>query len=138
MTTSSQQPDYSTILSSDDVVTITGYDPTETLTISSPSIYDYSTNNSISTISITGGSGSTYSSIYSIGTDTISFPDLSNITITVPTEFVNTFPNWDKIEKMRKEYPGLDIAMKKFEEVYKMVEDDWQAQQGNKYGSNRS
>lgn len=138
MTTSSQQPDYSTILSSDDIITITGYDPTETITIPSPVLYDYNNSSSVSTISVAGGNGAAYSSIYSIGSDTISFPDLSTITITLPEEFVNTFPDWDKIEKMRKEYPGLDIAMKKFEEVYKMVEDDWEAQQGNKYGTNRS
>lgn len=49
------------------------------------------------------------------------------------TEFVNGFPNWKKIEEMRKEYPALDIALKKFQEVYTMVEDDWQAHKGQKY-----
>lgn len=112
----SPQPVYSTILSNDDLVTITGISD----------CYTYSTAGSIGTITLS---------------DTISFPsnlDTITITDTVSKEFINAFPNWDKMEKMRKEYPSLDIAMKKLEEVYKMVEDDWKAQQGQKYGSNRS
>lgn len=115
MTTSSQQPDYSTILSSDtvDVVTITSSD------------YYYSTDYSGSTITLTMD-------------NTITFPENFEPIILephLPKEFVDTFPDWDKVEKMCKEYPGLDIALKKFQEVYKMVEDDWQAKQGQKYGN---
>lgn len=123
MTTSSQQPDYSTISSS----VLTSDDAVDTITISSSGTYyatDYSFNHNIGTITLTGTR------------DTISFPsNFDNISIGsyFPQEFVNSFPDWDKIEEMRKEYPALDIAMKKFEEVYKMVEDDWQAQKGQKY-----
>ena len=139
MTTSSQQPDYSTILSSDtvDVVTITSSDcyystmsnnSTVDVLTGAPSDYyystDYSLGSNIGTITLTG-----------IGSDTISFPDPIILEPHLPKEFVDTFPTWDKVEKMCKEYPGLDIALKKFQEVYKMVEDDWQAKQGQKYGN---
>ena len=129
MTTSSQQPDCSTILSSD-------LTTDDIITISSP-YYSagYNYNSNISTITLTGSGNTTYT-IPSLTGDTISFPDsINTIESYFPKEFINSFPNWDKIEEMRKEYPALDIAMKKFEEVYKMVEDDWQAQKGQKYGN---
>ena len=115
------QQDYSTTLSSDDIITISN--------IASPSQWDLSTMASV-----------TLPASY-IGADTISLSniDLTNISWTLETkEFVDSFPNWSKVAEMREEYPALDIAMKKFEEVYKMVEDDWEAQKGNKYGTNRS
>ena len=130
MTTSSQQPNYSTILGSD-------LTTDDIITISSGTSPYYSTDHdfisNIGTITLTGSSGTTYS-IPSLSGDTISFPDsISTIESYLPKEFVNAFPNWDKVEKMRKEYPALDIALKKFQEVYTMVEDDWQAQKGQKY-----
>lgn len=118
------QPDCSTTLSSDDIITIS----------SVPSVdfsWDTSTMNSITLP--TGY-------INSVDTITVSNIDLtSRINWNIEsTEFVNCFPDWSKVAEMRAQYPGLDIAMKKFEEVYKMVEDDWEAQQGRKYGINNT
>lgn len=48
-------------------------------------------------------------------------------------EFVDCFPEFEKIKEMCDQYPALDIALKKFEEIYKMVEDDYTAQKGKKY-----
>jgi hypothetical protein len=43
----------------------------------------------------------------------------------LPEEWVNTFPEWDRVEKMCQEYPGLRIAFDKFKTVYKLVKDDY-------------
>ena len=119
------QPDYLTISSSSD----------STVTIAVPDL-------DIVTLDINNMSSSAYNyggGYLSTDTITLSNIDLTGINWTAETkEFVDCFPNWSKISEMRNQYPALDIAMKKFEEVYKMVEDDWQAQQGNKYASNRS
>ena len=105
----------------------------DTITISCPDIYNYDYH-------VGNLTASTISTV-SINTDYLSEIDIGNINISdeyyrIPTEFVNTFPDWEKINKMRSEYPALDIALKKFQEVYTMVEDDWQAQQGQKYRDN--
>lgn len=130
MTTSSQQPDYSTILISDPAIDST----LDTITISSAdssyysSQYDFSTS-SIGTITLTGSSGATYT-VPSMSGSTISFPsNFDNITIgnLFPEEFVNGFPDWNRVEQMCKLYPGLEIALKKFREVYTMVKDDYDA-----------
>lgn len=130
MTISSQQPDYSTILT--DNFTLDNAVDTITVTAPDPGYYSAgsSVNTNIGTITLNG-----------IGGDTISFPsNFDGITIGnyFPEEFVNAFPDWDKVEEMRKEYPALDIALKKFQEIYTMVEDDWRAQQGQKYGNQHS
>ena len=40
-------------------------------------------------------------------------------------EFVDAFPDYDKIQKMCKQYPGLRIAYEKFVTTYKLVKDDY-------------
>ena len=40
-------------------------------------------------------------------------------------EFVDCMPDFNKIEKMCKEYPGLAIAFEKFKTVYKLVKDHY-------------
>jgi hypothetical protein len=40
-------------------------------------------------------------------------------------EWQDGFPDWDRIQKMCKEYPGLQIAFDKFKTVYKLVKDDY-------------
>jgi hypothetical protein len=42
-----------------------------------------------------------------------------------PVDFVNAFPDWDKVEKMCEEYPGLKIAFEKFKTTYKLVVDHY-------------
>lgn len=122
MTTFSQQPDYSTILSSDDIITISN---------------DYCSSNNIDTINNMPSVAYTYDFNSS---DTITLSGINSTSFNWDdfnqTEFVNCFPNWGEVERMRKEYPALDIALKKFQEVYKMVEDDWDAKHGRKYGNN--
>jgi len=42
-----------------------------------------------------------------------------------PEEFVDSFPEWARIEKMCKEYPGLAIAFEKFKTTYYLVKDEY-------------
>jgi hypothetical protein len=127
MSNFSQQPDCLTTLSEPDLTLDSTLD---TITISDTGLYYNSAHTS--SVCTTSSAGTiTLTGVYSIGTDTISFPDLS--TVTFPVEWENKFPDFDRVQDMRKEYPGLDIALKKFQEVYKMVEDDYLAQKGQKY-----
>ena len=40
-------------------------------------------------------------------------------------EFDGRFPDYSRVMDMCKEYPGLDIAYRKFKEIYKMVKEDF-------------
>jgi hypothetical protein len=101
-----------------------------TVTGSSISDYSYNNSNTISTItlgpSITsiGAVGGTYS-IGNIGsgTDTISIN--SSFTFNLPEEWVDSFPDWHRVEDMCKKYPGLEIALRNFQTVYQLVKDDY-------------
>lgn len=73
--------------------------------------------------------GSGASSSYTIGN--IETIDLSHIesfdTFTgfYKDEFDGRFPDYERVQDMCKEYPGLEIAYRKFKEVYKMVKEDY-------------
>jgi hypothetical protein len=61
-----------------------------------------------------------------IGTVSISNIDTTEYTINWGNEeWVNSFPEWSRIEEMCKEYPGLKIAFEKFKTTYKLVKDDY-------------
>jgi hypothetical protein len=111
-------------------------DLSDTTTVTGSSISDYSysyDSNTISTItlgpSITsiGAVGGTYSigNISSVGsgTDTISIN--SSFTFNLPEEWVDSFPDWHRVEDMCKKYPGLEIALRNFQTVYQLVKDDY-------------
>jgi len=74
----------------------------------------------VSSFSI-GGAGATVGGITSIG----NINSYGNYTISLPEEWVDCFPDFDRIEKMCKEYPGLAIAFDKFKTTYKLVRDDY-------------
>lgn len=82
--------------------------------------------------------GSTTSSSYTIGN--IETIDLSHIdTFTSFTnfykdEFDGRFPDYERVQEMCKEYPGLDIAYRKFKEVYKMVKEDFDGKERERRG----
>ena len=67
----------------------------------------------------------------SIDYSNMSTVSISNIDTTEYTinwgneEWVNSFPEWGRIEEMCKEYPGLKIAFEKFKTTYKLVKDDY-------------
>ena len=117
MNNSSAQDTYSITL--DDTITLTSTIDIGTITFpSSSTSYTYS--NAYPTISV--GSG-TVASISNISTATTSTFD--SFRINLPEEWVDTFPDWDRVEKMCQEYPGLRIAFDKFKTVYKLVKDDY-------------
>lgn len=125
MTTSSQPLDYS--ITSNDVgfiaqdISIVSNDiisidlssvssDTITLTSSYNSSFGYSTMTTSTGISNTAiGSGS--------GTSTFIWKS--------PEEWVDTFPDYERIQKMCDMYPGLKIAFEKFKTTYKLVKDDY-------------
>jgi hypothetical protein len=101
--------DVNSVLS--DTITLTG----------STGNYSYSTG---STVTISNGG-------YSIGNSgiggagTISSIGATQFNWKMPEEFVDAFPDYDRIEKMCKEYPGLAIAFEKFKTVYNLVKDHY-------------
>lgn len=99
-------------------------DSIDTLTITSDPNGNYHFNTVSSGVSsITGAAGSTYT-IGNIA-NTISSINISDYKVTMPEEWVNCFPDFDRIEKMCKEYPGLKIAYDQFKTVYALVRDDY-------------
>jgi hypothetical protein len=40
-------------------------------------------------------------------------------------EWVNSFPDWQRVENMCKKYPGLEVALRNFRTVYTLVKDDY-------------
>ena len=134
MTISSAQLDCSITSSNLDTITLTD---TITINNSSSSSYYYTTGGgtggfSSDTITISGGgAGSTYT-IGAIGagsggfsTQGISAIDPSIFTWKTPEEFVDAFPDFERIKKMCEQYPGLKIAYEKFVTTYKLVKDDY-------------
>ena len=115
----------------------TAFPDTVTLTNSGSSYY-YSTGITNTVNISTGGS----SMGYTIGSNITSIPSMtisSNGNVGIGTisglnastfewknhEFVDAFPDYDRIQKMCKQYPGLRIAYEKFVTTYKLVKDDY-------------
>ena len=137
MNNSSAQQDYLTTLNDTfDVGNIT-------IDVASSSSYTLPDISSLdnSTITLTGsnsvgnvviGGGYTYSTMASGANgisaqsiDTITISNLNDFNWMAPTEWVNGFPDWGRIEKMCNEYPALKIAFEKFKTTYKLVQDDY-------------
>ena len=85
-----------------------------------------------------GGSGSTISispsmtinSSGGIGIGTISSISISGAGSSTfnwkaPEEFVDTLPDFNRIQKMCEQYPGFKIAFEKFKTTYYLVKDDY-------------
>ena len=73
-------------------------------------------------------SGSGSAGGYTIATgSTITLNDINATSFNwkMPEEFIDAFPDFDRVERMCKEYPGLAIAFEKFKTVYKLVKDDY-------------
>lgn len=69
------------------------------------------------------------------GAYTVSIPSSSDtITLTgidsysafnIPVEWIDTFPQWSRVQDMCEKYPGLKIAFENFKVIYEMVKDDY-------------
>jgi len=81
---------------------------------------------SISTIHSASACPTTYT-IGTIGTsDTITISNInSTFGWTVSKEWVDAFPEWARVDKMCKEYPSLEIALRNFQTIYQLVKDDY-------------
>ena len=79
---------------------------------------------SMDTITISGGGAG---SAYTIGSGAgIIAQDIgTTFTWKLPEEFVDAFPDYDRVQQMCKEYPGLKLAYEKFVTTYKLVRDHY-------------
>jgi hypothetical protein len=112
MTTSSVPLDYSTIstINTGDTITITSLpDSMYSYNNMSTGFSGVSLSNSISTLSISTGT----------------YDMLETYTVSLPEDWVNQFPNWDRVKNMCKQYPSLEIALRNFETIYQLVKDDY-------------
>jgi nicotinic acid mononucleotide adenylyltransferase len=86
---------------------------TDTITLTSGLTYTYAASPSISTL--TTSTISTISSIDNIG----------SFNWSGGKDFIDKFPEWDRIKSMCKQYPSLEIALRNFETIYQLVKDDY-------------
>ena len=119
MTTSLAQENCSITLTSEQLNALST-SSLDTITLSSTSsTYCYSSATA-STICFTGTGGTYYSTCPSTTIGTISIGGLWG-----SAEWVDSFPEWNRIEKMCKEYPALKLAFDKFKNTYNLVKDDY-------------
>jgi hypothetical protein len=114
----------------------------DTITLSSPAIdaftIDTSTMANITSgynnVTIGGGSGiyytapTTINSISALTTAQIqglTTIDTSTFSFKMPEEWEDRFPDFNRIQKMCKEYPGLQIAFEKFKTTYLLVKNHY-------------
>ncbi len=132
MNNSSQEQTFTITLDDDiDLVPLNG---TTDITISSWSADNIPALTSTDIVTLTGGSYHTHSSSsFTIGnietTDLSGIESFTAFTNLYKEEFDGRFPDYEKVLDMCKEYPGLEIAYKKFKEVYKMVKEDYDGKQ---------
>ena len=101
---------------------------TITLTSSTGSSYYYNTGAGVGgsgNIVISGSGSASGYTIASGSTVTLNDVNTTSFNWKMPEEFIDAFPDYDRVEKMCKEYPGLAIAFEKFKTVYKLVKDDY-------------
>ena len=116
MNTSLAQDIYS--ITSSDTITLTS-----TASSSSGTSYYYNTGGSSGTVTLTSSTGSGYAG--GVIAQDLTAIDPNIFTWKTPEEFVDAFPDFDRIQKMCKTYPGLKIAYEKFVTTYKLVKDDY-------------
>ena len=73
--------------------------------------------------------GTSYGSFNTSNIETNSFTGSWTI-----EEFDGRFPDYSKVIDMCKQYPGLEIAYRKFKEIYKMVKEDYDGKEREKRG----
>lgn len=135
MTTSSPQTtcwtsstDYATSCIPDvSTITLSGlsgnYSSTDTITYTSGTGYSYGAGSTI-----TVGSACiptlTTAQLNAISGAGINFNN-APFTIHFPEEWVDKFPDFQRVQKMCEEYPGLKIAFEKFKTTYRLVKDHY-------------
>lgn len=131
MSNSSQEQIFTITLDSD---TDTNSICDNVVTWNTTSIPALTTNDIITLTGSPYASGSvTYSNIETI--DLSAIETFSSFTNLYKEEFDGRFPDYDRVQEMCKEYPGLDIAYRKFKEVYKMVKEDYDGKERVRRGN---
>jgi hypothetical protein len=129
MNNSSVQESYSiTSNSSSDTVTLTNStvltNSTGSSTLYTSGINGFGSNTiaipSVGSVYTVGGSANTVTFGGSSGSGSASSYIWKN-----PEEFVDTFPDYNRIQKMCEEYPGLKLAYEKFVTTYKLVKEHY-------------
>ena len=126
MSISSVPADYS--LTSSDTITFSPSITADTITINNsnrvsiPSTNYYYTSGSST---LTTGSTVTIGGVGGISSLTSYAIDPSIFQVNVPEEFVDCLPDFDRVQKMCKEYPGLQIAFEKFKTTYLLVKNHY-------------
>ncbi len=96
----------------------------DTITIDTSSWGNYTAGgaggSSMNTITLTGAAGSVYT-IGSGGAGDIG----TTFNWKMPEEFIDSFPDWDRVQQMCEQYPGLEIALRNFQTIYTLVKDDY-------------
>jgi len=64
-------------------------------------------------------------STYNIGNNDTIILDGLNTVWSSTNEFVDSFPDWDRVQNMCQKYPGLEIALRNFQTIYTLVKDDF-------------
>ena len=122
MSNSSAQTAYS--ITSSDTITLSPTSTVDTFTIDTSSITGGYHNTTIVN-SIYYTSPVTISSLTTAQITGISAFDTSAFSFKIPEEWEDKFPDFDRIQKMCKEYPGLQIAFEKFKTTYLLVKNHY-------------
>jgi hypothetical protein len=131
MTTSSVPNDCS--ITSNDTITVSSIPGIDTITIDTSSMANISAaSGGLGNVTINGSSYYTLGSGISLsspGINTISPITIDQLStyssFQVPEEWEGRFPDWERIQSMCDEYPGLKIAYEKFKTTYKLVKDHY-------------
>jgi hypothetical protein len=133
MSNSSQEDPYTITLNNEPV----NFNGSGTYTISSDTWASLTTTSipALTSADIITLTGTSYGTLNTSNIETIdigSFTGSSNYW--VKEEFDGRFPDYERVQKMCKDYPGLEIAYRKFKEVYKMVKEDYDGKEREKRG----
>jgi hypothetical protein len=79
--------------------------------------------NTVDTVTLNTSQISSFSQISAIGT--LDIRTLNTNWYVPPVEWVDNWPDFIKVKKMRDKYPALDKAMEKAISIYNMVKDDY-------------
>lgn len=131
MNNSSQEQTYTVTL--DDTSQSTSDLTVNTFSWSAENIPALTTSDIITLSGSPYGTGSvTYGNIETI--DLSKIDSFSSFTNFYKEEFDGRWPDYDRVQEMCKEYPGLEIAYKKFKEVYKLVKEDYDGKERERRG----
>ena len=133
MSNSSQEDPYTITLNNEPV----DFNGSGTYTISSDTWASLTTTSipALTSADIITLTGTSYGTLNTSNIETIDIGSFTNSSsYWVKEDFDGRFPDYERVQKMCKDYPGLEIAYRKFKEVYKMVKEDYDGKEREKRG----